>query len=252
MGSPEDEFRRLANEGPVHSVTITRPFLMKQTEVTQKEWRTLIPGTNPSFHSTCGDDCPVERVNWTEAVYYANALSEQEHLEKCYEITDCSGLLGDGNSNNNLFNCTVTFKGLDCAGYRLPTEAEWEYAARAGTTDPWYGDLADIAWYTANSHETPKQVGTQDPNAWGLNDMLGNVWEWVFDWFDENHYSSCSSGCTDPVVDSSASYRIHRGGSFPNPSWDLRAARRKMGPPVYRARNVGFRLVRTMFFPNPT
>ncbi|PJB46490.1 MAG: hypothetical protein CO108_05810, partial [Deltaproteobacteria bacterium CG_4_9_14_3_um_filter_63_12] len=159
MGSPSGEHGRWKDERQ-HEVTLTRGFFMKATEVTQGEYKALM-GNNPSRFKSCGENCPVEQVNWREAVDYCQALSRSEGLEECY---------GDGRR----------LKSLDCAGYRLPTESEWEYAARAGTTGARYGDLSEIGW--CNGSRT-HAVGQKKANAWGLYDMIGNVDEWTGDWY---------------------------------------------------------------------
>ncbi len=260
MGSPSDEGCRWANEGPVHPVTITRPFLMKQTEVTQGEWKAIF-SNNPSYNTACGDDCPVEQVNWFDTVAYANALSADEGFQPCYQLSNCSGTPGGGN-----YSCNVTFVGLLCTGYRLPTEAEWEYAARAGTTTAyWIGSnvghngepvcdagnpfgigLPDIAWYGYNSGSKSQPVAQKLPNHWGLYDVHGNVSEWVNDWYSTTYYSMCEQGCSDPVGPSTGSSRANRGGNLSSGAGLLRSAFRHGNTPIGRQPNLGFRLARSL------
>ena len=187
MGTPRGPYNRECDETK-HSVTITRVFCMKATEVTQGEWQSVM-GNNPSFFKDCGANCPVEQVNWDDAAGYANALSRREGLPECYAGS--------------------TFSGLTCAGYRLPTEAEWEYAARAGTTGPTYGDRDSVAWYDLNSGGATHPVGQKQPNAWGLDDMLGNVGEWTGDWYD-----TYPATVTDPTGPTTSYARVVRGGSW--------------------------------------
>jgi len=261
MGSPDDEAcREAASEGPLHVVTISRSFYMKQTEVTQKEWRDVV-NNNPSGFSSCGDDCPVEKVSWFDAVYYANKLSEKENLETCYVLTNQTGTAGTGN-----YSATVTFKGLNCKGYRLPTEAEWEYATRAGTTTAfWIGDnigtdgtevcgsadpkgtgLPEIAWYAHNAGGKTHKVKGKLPNPWGLYDVSGNVWEWVNDLYAADFYGSCLENCIDPLGPESGDNRVNRGGGFSTNAGRVRSAIRIKNPPSHRADNVGFRLARSL------
>jgi formylglycine-generating enzyme required for sulfatase activity len=224
MGSPTDEEGREDDETQ-HSVAITRAYCMKATEVTQGEWQAVM-GSNPSAFTSCGANCPVEQVSWDDAAGYANTLSRREGLPECYSGS--------------------TFAGLDCRGYRLPTEAEWEYAARAGTTGATYGNLDSVAWYDENSGSATHPVGHAQPNAWGLSDMLGNVWEWTGDW-----YGAYSGGSSDPAGAVAGSDRVVRGGSFYGGGsrdvsrFFVRAAYRSFDAPVSRTDALGFRLSRT-------
>ncbi|HHW96997.1 MAG: formylglycine-generating enzyme family protein [Myxococcota bacterium] len=238
MGSPEDDPERYNNEGPTYIATITRDFYMSQTEVTQEQWESVFQN-NPSSTTECGVDCPVETVNWFEAVAYANALSDKEGREKCYTIEGCSGSPGTG-----LKNCTVTYSNLlDCKGYRLPTETEWEYAARAGTSEPRYGEVDRIAWHVGNSQRTYHPVAKLLPNAWGLYDMLGNVWEWVHDYYD--FYNTSISGGIDPLGPSWGAGRVRRGGGWIFDARNSRAADRSYDTPDTRRSYIGLRIVRT-------
>ena len=221
MGSAADEAEFEALEGPQHRVHLGRSFWLKATPVTQGEWEAVM-GANPSRFAACGADCPVEQVSWEDAVAYLNALSDREGLERCYE--------------------GAVFKGAGCLGYRLPTEAEWEYAARAGTSGARYGELTRIAWCWESSGDRTRPVGAKAPNAWGLYDMLGNVYEWVQDW--EGAYAG--EEATDPVGPASGAYRVLRGGGWSGDLRDVRAAYRASAPPDHRSDLVGFRPARSI------
>jgi len=210
MGSPENERERASDEGPQHLVTITNPFYLGVYEVTQAQWKAVM-GNNPSHFKDCGDDCPVEMVSWNDA---------QEFIKKLNQI--------EGSNK-----------------YRLPTEAEWEYACRAGTTTRFsFGDddavLSQYAWYSVNSGKRTHPAGQKKPNAWGLYDMYGNVWEWVHDWF--GNYPSAS--VTDPAGPSSGAYRVFRGGSWLYEPGYVRSAFRFGNLPGSGDGGLGFRLAR--------
>ncbi|MCX6931033.1 MAG: formylglycine-generating enzyme family protein, partial [Verrucomicrobia bacterium] len=216
MGSPTNEVDRQDNEGPQTHVTLTRGFFLGRYEVTQGEYLSVI-GTNPS--SFPGDtNRPVETVNWYDATNYCAQLTARERL---------AGRLPAG------------------WAYRLPTEAEWEYASRAGSTnrfsygdDPGYTQLANYAWYIANSGGTTHSVGGKLPNRWGLYDMSGNVWEWCSDWY--GNYPGGS--VTDPQGTGSG----FRGGGwneFDGYARQCRSAFRYVYAPSFRGNDVGFRVV---------
>jgi len=224
MGSESSESGRDDDEGPVHTVRITRAFLLQATEVTQSQYQSVM-GTTPSRFSSCGGTCPVEQVSWFDAVKYCNALSKREGLPACYAIR----------------GKTVSFKGLSCGGYRLPTEAEWEYAARAGTTGARHGPLDSVAWHGGNSGRKTHPVGRKRANAWGLYDMLGNVWEWTGDW--KGSYASGRQ--TDPTGPSRGSSRVGRGGSWNGTGRSVRSAYRLYSP-GRRYLNLGFRPARSI------
>jgi formylglycine-generating enzyme required for sulfatase activity len=224
MGSPTGEIGRGRNETS-HIVTLTNDFWLQTTEVTQERWITLM-GDNPSYFSSCGSACPVERVSWLDAIGYANALSASQRLPACY------------NSAGDVVGGETVY---DCAGYRLPTEAEWEYAARAGSTNAAYGLSSEVAWYSSNSGGETHPVGGLLPNAWGLYDMLGNVWEWTHDRYDRYE----SGAVTNPSGGSSGSNRVLRGGGGGNGVGCIRAAYRYFRDPTYQVSDLGFRLARS-------
>jgi formylglycine-generating enzyme required for sulfatase activity len=178
-----------------HKVTLTRSFYMMEAEVTQGLYTEVI-GRNPSKFSQCGEDCPVEKVTWYDAAEFANRLSDRDGLERCYIIKGRS---------------LDWPKGLDCEGYRLPTEAEWEYAAWGRGEAPFRTEnLDDGAWYKGNSNGKTHAVCSKQKNGFGLCDMSGNVWEWVWDWYGyypEDHVQ-------DPMGPAGGSYRVLRGGSW--------------------------------------
>jgi len=239
MGSPSSEEGRQNNETQ-HMVTLTRSFYLKATEVTQGEWRALM-GNSPSSFSSCGDDCPVEQVSWYDGLAYCNALSRLEGVEECYDLSGCSGTPGKEG-----YSCPDSLSiDLSCKGYRLPTESEWEYAARAGTSSRFSSgnsesDLGKVGWYDGNSGSKTHAVGQKAANAWGLYDMHGNVWEWTWDWTGDY-----PSKATDPVGDTAGSYRVFRGGGCCNNARNARAAFRGHDRPGDRFNYLGFRPVRS-------
>jgi formylglycine-generating enzyme required for sulfatase activity len=202
------------NEKPVHTVRISQGFEMQTTEVTQAQWKAVM-GALPSkcdygelSGNFLGENKPVICVSWDDAQEFVRRMNAK----------------------------------TDGYHYRLPTEAEWEYAARAGTTGDYAGNLDSMAWYGSNSGGSTRDVGTKQANGWGLYDMHGNVWEWVNDWYDGDYYAK--SPATDPTGPSSGSYRVLRGGGWNNPADYLRSANRSYNPPSDRGSIMGFRLLR--------
>ncbi len=214
MGSPEHEPGRYDNE-KLHKVILTRGFYMQTTPVTQGQWKAVM-GNNPSHFKDCGDDCPVENVSWNDAQEFIKELSRMTGKE-----------------------------------HRLPTEAQWEYACRAGTDTAYnWGDDADCSkanygngWSSECKGTNPGKtmpVGSFPPNAWGLYDMHGNVWEWCQDWYGDYPDGTIK----DPVGPENGRSRVRRGGSWGNGAGGLRSAYRSIYSPGGRSINLGFRLLR--------
>ncbi len=215
MGSPTDELGRNIRETQ-HQVTLPEGYYMQHTEVTQGQWEAVM-GSNPSYFSSCGLNCPVENVSWNEAQEFINKLNQR----------------GEGT-------------------YMLPTEAQWEYAARAGSSlafangkiteassgyDP---NLDAMGWYSYNSVSKAHQVAQKTPNALGLYDMHGNVFEWCQDWYASYNLGSV----THPEGPPSGSYRVKRGGGWYYDASICRSAYRLGTGPYFRSSHIGFRLVR--------
>lgn len=184
-------------------------FSLAAKPLTQDEYAE-ITGEWPG--ATRGARLPVEGVSWWDAIRFCNSLSQRSGLSAAYRIT------GEEVAWDS-----------EATGYRLPTEAEWERGCRAETTGPRYGDLDEIAWYRGNSDGRPHEVGTKQPNAWGLYDMLGNVFEWCWDIYDPEVYGT---------------YRVLRGGGWFDEHWSCRASVRRRSHPDYRVDDVGFRIAR--------
>jgi formylglycine-generating enzyme required for sulfatase activity len=237
MGSPTTEAGRNSDEVQ-HGVTVSS-FYMGKYEVTQAEYEEVM-GTNPSYRK--GPNGPVESLKWYDAVEYCNQRSLREGLTPAYRINREQRDPNNTSSFPGEVYWTVTWD-RSANGYRLPTEAEWEYACRAGTTTAYYtGNTigVDAAWYNANRNNLLHDVGQKLPNPWGLYDMYGNVSEWCWDWLE--NYSGSTQ--TDPVGPSSGNSRAFRGGGAASEPDTLRSAfRDSMAPAQYRA-DVGFRIVR--------
>ena len=217
MGSPEEEPGRFAGELR-HKVNLTRPFYMQTTELTQAQWQAVM-GDNPSSHKRCGENCPMQQVSWEDAQRFIRKLNQKEGTDQ----------------------------------YRLPTEAEWEYACRAdsktalpnGEMTARQCELDDnldaTAWYCGNSQDRLHPVAKKEPNSWGLYDMLGNVQEWCQDRFG----AYPTDEVVDPTGPPKGSHRVMRGGAWFSPARDVRCASRFGSPPPYRFQHIGVRLVKT-------
>lgn len=207
MGCSAGDSQCNDDEKPAHRVRITKGFEIGKHEVTQTQWQTVM-GTNPSNFKA--PDRPVEQMTFDDM---------QEFLQKL-------------NARQDGYR------------YRLPTEAEWEYAARAGTTEPYAGSLNEVGWYNQNSGSQTHPAGQKQPNAWGIYDMHGNVWEWVQDWYSANYYRS--SPAADPAGPSGGEHRILRGGSWVNAAAEARVSlrSRSLTTPLYVYNSLGFRCAR--------
>ncbi|MFD4526782.1 formylglycine-generating enzyme family protein [Streptomyces sp. NPDC058470] len=173
---------------------------------------TQVTGLRPSAADE--DRFPVADISWWDAVRFCNALSRRDGLAPAYDL-DAEDIEWDTSAD----------------GYRLPTEAEWEHACRAGTSGPRYGPLDEIAWYRANSHDRIHHVGGKRPNPWDLHDMLGNVWEWCWDTYDPEVYGT---------------YRVLRGGGWFDEHWSCRSSVRRRSHPTFQVDDVGFRVARSV------
>ncbi len=203
MGS--DDPQDTGDERPAHMVTLSKAFQLGKTEVTRKQWEAVMGGKAPDGTAA---DLPMTNVSFEQVQAFLNKLNSR----------------GDG------------FR------YRLPSEAEWEYAARAGTKGPLYGKMDEIGWHGDNSGKAPHPVGRKEPNAWGLNDMIGNAWEWVADWHGAEYYAS--SPAADPKGPPNGTIKMFRGGSYLAGGMILRVSYRQGAAPTERGEDIGFRLAR--------
>ena len=210
MGSLPSKAKHEDDESPLHKVTF-RPFYMQTTEVTQEQWK-VVMSSNPSHFK--GDSLPVEDFSWDDVQEFIRRLNQMD-------------------------------PGKD---YRLPSEAEWEYACRAGTTTPYYCGINEaglelVCWYKDNSGSTTHSVGTKEPNAWGLYDMHGNVWEWCEDYYHDSYSGAPTDGSAS--ISLSSGIRVIRGGSWYYFAGVCRSANRFKCEPGSRRSDLGFRIARS-------
>lgn len=205
MGDIFDNWQK--DEKPVHEVCIDG-FYMGKYEVTQGQWIKIM-GSNPSWFRDCGDKCPVENVSWNDVMSFIDKLNRQ----------------ADGK-------------------YRLPTEAEWEYACRSGGKNEKFSGsniIDNVAWYSENSHHKTNKAGLKYSNGLGIYDMSGNVWEWVEDWYEVSAYRSLARN--NPINNTAGDFKVFRGGSWNYYPIDIRCATRYSNIPDYHSSDIGFRLI---------
>jgi len=229
MGTKDTDHDWFSHSRPVREVRLDS-FQLSVCEINQAQFE-KVTGYNPSLMKG-NDSRPVDQVSWFDAAAFCNKLSELAGLMPCYDIR----------------NRTCIFSRN---GFRLPTEAEWEYACRAGTNTKYYtgneeGSLDRASWYRTNSEGTTHSVGQKDPNAWGLFDMHGNVWEWCNDW--QGNYKNCTK--ENPRGPNWGYSRVLRGGGWHYPAVGCRSTYRHRAKPEYRLSTVGFRIARSFNKPS--
>ena len=242
MGPLEDDEDVWDDEKPRHRVTLRRDFFVGKYPVTQALWESVM-GSNPSHFP--GPNRPVESVSWFDVVDFCNKLSRREGLEPVYTI------------NGENVTCNWNAK-----GYRLPTEAEWEYSARANKRYKYSGsnNIDEVAWYDGNSGGETHPVGQKKPNGFGLYDMSGNIWEWVWDWWSDDYSTEMSTGVSvenqldsteknldsveNPTGNPTGSIRVSCGGGWRNHPERVRASIRYADDPTLRFSSLGFRICR--------
>ena len=205
----------LRDEGTMTDWTVeVAAFQLAPSPVTRELYTAVL---DKAPESAAGPRTPMTEVSWLDAVRFCNLLSQAVGINPCYTM-------GDSRDAEDVV-CDWS-----ADGYRLPSEAEWEYACRAGTSEARYGELDEIAWYRGNSGGELHEVAMREPNAWGFHDMIGNVWEWCWDVYDARVYGS---------------YRVFRGGGFFDEPRGCRASCRRKSHPTLAIEDLGFRLARS-------
>ena len=251
MGTPPEEPGRDEDEEQ-HGVTLTHGFCISQHEIMQDSWARYT-GTHINTHNDCGGECPADTISWHQAAWGTNQISNALGLERCY---DCS-------SQGSSAFCETKGSPYNCEGFRLPTEAEWEYAARAGEVSAYPnggtledgdqdscdgglvldngGRLDDVAWYCGNAGGSTHPVAQTISNPLFLYDVVGNIAEWVHDWYTESYGGSA----VDPFGPSTGSWRVIRGGAYDSDPAAIRLGSRAWGTPHDVSERAGLRVVRT-------
>jgi formylglycine-generating enzyme required for sulfatase activity len=238
MGMSPGDTEAQDDEKPAHEVTITKTFYLGRTEVTREQWM-KVTGENPSYFKKLNEVREIMIAKYIEA-----GLTKQEAQEKA------------GAESNKLLRASDPVERVswnDCqkfcakTGMKLPTEAQWEYACRAGVRKPRYGELDQIAWHPGNSDSRTHPVAQLAPNALGFYDMIGSIWEWTNDWYQRDYYKSCADGVVDPTGPAPSGCRLLRGGSWGDNSYGCRASLRyRYAPDSFNFYDgFGFRVART-------